>query len=382
MMRLRLDNIWRLGLKELYGLAADPVLLLIIFFVFTVAVYSIGEIKFEVENAPIGVVDEDHSELSRRIAAALLPPYFTPAVEIGKDEIDREMASGRLLFVIEIPPRFEQDVLAGRGPTVQINVDATALTQAGNGAAYLQNIITQEAVSYAARREGMQPINEGIVAQPIDLVIRTRFNPNMHTQWFNSIMAIINHITLLVIVLVGAALLREREHGTVEHLLVMPVRPGEIMIAKIWANGLVTVLAAIASLWFVVHELIGVPLAGSLPLFVAGTAVYEISIGALAILLATFTGSMAQYGLLIIPVVTILELMSGAATPMESMPLGWQYAMQFTPTPHFVALAQAVLYRGAGLAIVWPELAALVIFTAVFFGISLMRFRKAITSFQ
>jgi ABC-2 type transport system permease protein len=373
MMSLRWDNAWRLGIKELRGLAADPVMLVIIAFVFTVAVYSMGEVKFEVENVSIGVVDEDQSELSRRIASALLEPYFAPAVEIGKDEIDREMNSGRLLFVIEIPPKFEHDVLSDRRPTVQINVDATALTQAGNGSVYLQNIIAQEAVSYVGRRDAA-------VASQINLVMRTRFNPNQQTKWFNSIMAIINNVTLLVIVLVGAALLREREHGTVEHLLVMPVRPAEIMAAKIWANGLVVVLAASASLWFVVHEVIGVPLAGSLLLFVVGTTLYQVSIGAFAILLATFTGTMAQYGLLIIPVVTVLDLMSGATTPMESMPLGWQYAMQFTPTPHYVALAQAVLYRGAGLDVVWPQLAALVGFTAVFFAISLVRFRKAIMS--
>ena len=373
-MSLRWDNAWRLGIKELRGLAADPVMLVIIAFVFTVAVYSIGQVKFEVENVSIGVVDEDQSELSRRITSAMLEPYFAPAVEIGKDEIDREMNSGRLLFVIEIPPKFEHDVLADRRPTVQINVDATALTQAGNGSVYLQNIITQEAVSYVGRRDAA-------VAPQINLVMRTRFNPNQQTKWFNSIMAIINNVTLLVIVLVGAALLREREHGTVEHLLVMPVRPAEIMAAKIWANGLVVVLAASASLWFVVHEVIGVPLAGSLPLFIAGTTLYQFSVGAFAILLATFTGSMAQYGLLIIPVVTVLDLMSGATTPMESMPLGWQYAMQFTPTPHYVALAQAVLYRGAGLDVVWPQLAALVGFTAVFFAISLVRFRRAIMSF-
>jgi ABC-2 type transport system permease protein len=375
MMSLRLDNAWRLGLKELYGLAADPALLFITLFVFTVAIYSISQIKLEVEHASIGIVDEDHSELSRRIAGALLEPYFAPPVEIGADEIDRTMNSGRLLFVVEIPPKFEHDVLADRRPTVQINVDATALAQAGNGAVYLQNIIAQESVSYAARREGT-------TAQPINLVIRARFNPNVQTEWFNAIMAIINNFTLLVIVLVGAALLREREHGTVEHLLVMPVRPVEIMIAKIWANGLVVVLAATASLWLVVHEVIGVPLAGSMPLFVAGMTIYQISLGALAILLATFTGSMAQYGLLTIPVVTVLALMSGSTTPMESMPLFWQNVMQFTPTPHFVAFAQGVLYRGAGLDVVWPQLAALAGFTAVFLGIALMRFRKAIMSFQ
>lgn len=374
-MALRLDNVWRLGIKELYGLAADPVMLLIIGFVFTAAIYSIGQIKFEVENATVGVVDEDDSELSRRIAGALLEPYFAPAVPIGADQIDPMMNSGRLLFVLEIPPKFEQDVLAGRRPAVQINVDATALTQAGNGAAYLQTIVAQESASYAARREG-------IPAPPIELVVRVRFNPNVHTQWFNSIMAIVNHVTLLVIVLVGAALLREREHGTVEHLLVMPVMPAEIMLAKIWANGLVVVLAATASLWCVVHLVMGVPLAGSLLLFVVGTTLYQFSVGALAILLATFTKSMAQYGLLIIPVVTVLDLMSGATTPMESMPLGWQYAMQFTPTPHYVLFSQGVLYRGAGLQIVWPQLCILAVFTAAFFGISLSRFRSSLASMQ
>ena len=370
-MRLRPGNVFRLGLKELYGLAADPVLLFMILFVFTFAVYSISQVKFEVEHASVGVVDEDQSELSRRLAGAMLEPYFATPVEIGADAIDRSMNSGRLLFVVEIPPKFEHDVLAGRRPTVQINVDATAMTQAGNGASYLQNIIAQETLSYAGRREGT-------TALPINPVVRVRFNPNLRTQWFNAVMAVINNITLLAVLLTGAALLREREHGTVEHLLVMPVRPAEIMIAKIWANGLVVVLAATASLWLVVHQIIGVPLAGSVLLFVAGTVVYQISIGALGILLATFTASMGQFGLLLIPVVTVLDLLSGSTTPMESMPVWLQHAMQFAPTTHFVAFAQAVLYRAAGLDIVWPQLLALAGFTIFFFGVSLIRFRTAI----
>jgi ABC-2 type transport system permease protein len=371
MMGLRPGNIFRLGVKELRGLAADPVLLLMILFVFTFAVYSMSQVKFEVEDISIGVVDEDHSELSRRIIGALLPPYFAAPAEIGADEIDPSMNSGRLIFVLEIPPKFEYDVLAGRRPTVQINVDATAMTQAGNGAAYLQNIIAQETLSYAGRREAS-------MALPINLIVRTRFNPNLRTEWFNSIMAVINNITLLVIVLTGAALLREREHGTVEHLLVMPVRPPEIMIAKIWANGLVVVSAAAASLWLVVHEVIGVPLAGSMVLFVAGTILYQISVGALGILLATFTASMGQFGLLLIPVVTVLDLLSGSTTPMESIPSWLQHIMQCAPTTHFVAFAQAVLYRAAGLDIVLPQLLALAGFTIVFFGVSLTRFRTAI----
>lgn len=374
-MGARSSNILWLGWKELRGLAADPVLLLLVLFVFTVAVFSISQVKFEVEGAPVAVVDEDHSELSRRIVGSLLRPYFVPAVEIGADAIDRSMDSGRFLFILEIPPKFEQDVLADRRPTVQINVDATAMTQAGNGAVYLQNIITQEALSYTGRAEGAMTL-------PINVNFRSEYNPNLRTEWFNATMSIVSNLTLLAIVLTGAALLREREHGTVEHLLVMPVRPAEIMTAKIWANGVVIVLAATTSLLLVVHMLIGVPLAGSILLFVAGTVLYQVSVGALGILLATFTGTMGQFGLLVIPVIIVLDLLSGAATPLESIPQWLQNAMQFTPTTHYVAFVQAVLFRGGGVDIVWPELAALAAFGIAFFIVSLARFRTAIVSFQ
>src|SRR5512134_307087 len=156
-----------------------------ILFVFTVAVFSASQVKFEVDDASIGVVDEDQSELSRRINGALLEPYFKPPVEIAADAIDLLMNAGDLLFVLEIPPKFEYDVLSGRRPTVQVNIDATALTQAGVGASYLQNIIAQESLSYAGRREGT-------IALSINLIARARFNPNLQSEWFNSIMSVIN----------------------------------------------------------------------------------------------------------------------------------------------------------------------------------------------
>ena len=375
-MRLSLGNVFRLGVKELYGLKTDPVLIVLMLYVFTFAVFGQATgAKFEVERAPIGVVDEDHSELSREITYALIEPYFKPAVEIRADQIDTEMNAGRLIFVIEVPPKFEFDVLAGRQPTVQIDVDATTMTQAGNGVFYLQNIIAQEVASYVSH-------SEGSVAPPVDLVIRTKFNPNRRSEWFNALMAVINNVSMLAIVLTGAALIREREHGTVEHLLVMPVRAVEIMLAKIWANGLVIAVCATASLWFVVHKMIGVPLAGSLPLFVGGIVFYQVSIGALAILLATFAGSMGQYGLLILPVIVILDLLSGSTTPTETIPVWLQDVMQLTPTPHFVSFAQAVLSRGAGLDIVWPQLCAIAAITIIYFGVSLLRFRTALAKFQ
>ena len=144
---------------------------------------------------------------------------------------------------------------------------------------------------------------------------RLHFNPNNDSAWFTSVMQIATNVTILAIVLVGAAVIREREHGTIEHLLVMPVRASEIALGKIAANGLVILAAALLSLWGVVRLGLGVPVNGSWLLFGAATALYLFSATALGMWLATMTPSMTQFGLLVVPVYAIAYLLSGAASP-------------------------------------------------------------------
>ena len=375
-MNRSLANVLRLGVKELRSLRADPILTALILYTFTFAIYSVATgAKLDVEHAAVAIVDEDHSSLSRRIGAAIQEPFFRIPQYIAASDVDPAMDSGRYVFVIELPPKFESDLLAGRTPSVQINVDATAMAQAGNGAAYLQNIVSREVLAFAQHSEGLSQL-------PINLVVRAKFNPNVKSEWFTAVMQVINNITILSVILTGAALIREREHGTVEHLLVMPVTPADVMLAKIWANGLVIVVAALLSLVFVVEGLLEVPIQGSLALFIIGAVVYQFSVTALGILLATFTTSMPQFGLLVMPVLVIMNLLSGSTTPMESMPVWLQNVMEVSPARHFVSFSQAVLYRGAGLAIVWPQLVALAAIGAVFFMIALLRFRKAIVAIQ
>ena len=372
----RLFHILALCLKELNSIRADPILLAMTVYTFSYAVYAVATgAKIEVENVSVAIVDEDHSELSRRIAQAVLPPFFRAPVEIPAAEIGPSMDANRFVFVIEIPPKFEQDVVSGRTPTVQINADATAVGQAGNGAVYLQEIIMEQAQAYASHA-GAE------VKPPVDLAARVSFNPNLKSEWFTSVMQVINNITMLSVVLTGAALIREREHGTIEHLLAMPVTPSEIMLSKIFANGLVILIAAVLSMNLVVQLWLQVPIAGSLVLFVAGAIVYAFSVTSMGILLATFTTSMGQFGLLVIPILVILQLLSGSATPMETMPFWLQKGMQFFPTPHFVSFSQAVLYRAAGLGIVWPELLVMAIISAAYFAVSGLRFRKTLVVLQ
>jgi ABC-2 type transport system permease protein len=372
----RLANIYRLGVKEFFSLRRDLVMVGLIVYAFTYAVYAPTQhAQTELKNASVAVVDEDRSQLSQRLRDALIQPLFQPPVELAANEIDAAMDSGSYTFVIDIPPKFEADVLAGRQPELQINVDATAMTHAGHGATYLQQIIAREI------REFMR--GKGAALQePVSLVVRAKFNPNLNSTWFMGVMQIINMITLLAIMLTGAALIREREHGTLEHLLVMPLTPAEIMIAKVWANGLIIVIAATLSLKVVVQGLLAVTIAGSVPLFVAGTALYLFSVTALGIFLATIARSMPQFGLLALPIFTVMYLLSGGTTPLDSMPRWLQIAMQFSPSTHFVSLAQAILYRSAGFDVVWPSFAAVTAIGVVFFLSALVRFRKTISVTQ
>jgi ABC-2 type transport system permease protein len=366
-------NIYRLMIKEIRSILADPIMLALVVYSFSIAVYAVATgASTEVTNLAVGVVDEDHSDLSRQIADGLTPPLFRPAVDIAATEIDAEMDSARLVFVIEIPPKFQADILAGRQAEVQVNVDATAVTQAGNGTLYITSIIYSQVANFLARREGGPDV-------PVKMVVRAKFNPNLKSSWFTAVMQVINNLTLLTVILTGAALIREREQGTVEHLLVMPVIPAEIMLSKALANGLVILIAAGLSLNLVVQWWLQVPIAGSLLLFIGGSCFYVFTVAALGILLGTIASTMGQFGLLAIPVLLVMQLLSGSTTPLESMPVWLQYLMAtISPTPHFVAFAQAVLYRGADFSIVWPQLVAMFIIGVVYFAFALRRFRRVI----
>jgi ABC-2 type transport system permease protein len=370
-LRAHIQNVYRLVIKELRSIRADPMMLVLVAYAFSVAVYMVATgASTEARDLTIGVVDEDQSDLSGRLLGALNPPLIKRAVVITANEIDPNMDDGRLVFVLEIPPRFEQDLLARRQASLQLNIDATAMSQAGNGAVYIESIIAQEVAKFLTGTEVAVPT-------PVSVVINAKFNPNLYTSWFSSVMQVINNITMLAVILTGAALIREREQGTVEHLLVMPLVPAEIMLAKIIANGLVILIAAALSLSFVIQWWLRVPIAGSLSLFLAGGALYAFTVAALGILLGTQTSSMGQFGLLAIPVLVVMQLLSGGATPMESMPVWLQHVI-VSPTPHFVAFSQAVLYRGADLSIVWPWLVAMAAIGSVYFAFSLHRFRRVI----
>jgi ABC-2 type transport system permease protein len=372
---VRAKNLLHLGIKELWSLARDPIMLLLIVFAFTMSVYSTASsLPDTLYQAPIAIVDEDQSVLSQRIIDAFQPPLFMPPKMVSREEMDTRMDAGLDTFALNIPPNFQQDVLAGRSPRIQLNTDATRVSQAFSGSGYVQTIVTGEVQTFSQRYRSTP------TTPVVEVQDRVRFNANLTRSWFGGVVGLIDMITMLSVLLTGSALIRERERGTVEHLLVMPVTPAEIMTSKVWSMGLVVLVASTVSMRFVVQGWLGIPIQGSVPLFLCGAALHVFAVTSLGMFLATFARTMPQFSLLMIMVLLPLSMLDGGMTARESMPEWVQQIMLAAPTTHFVMLGQGILFRGGGIEVVWPQFLALAVIGTVLFGVALARFRKTIGS--
>ena len=366
-----IKNILALSAKELRSLFSDTVLVVLIVFAFTALVHSAATgINNDVNNASVGVIDADQSVLSHRILDALQQPHFQKPVPVQREEVEELLDKGKLMFVLEFPPNFQRDVEMGREPKVQLLTDATNMAQAGLGQSYIGHIFQNELVDFLKQKDLIDEMT------PVKSVATLVFNPNATDMWPAAVMEVDHMITMITLVLVGAAVIRERERGTIEHLLVMPVKSAEIVLAKIIANGLVICTIALLSMRFMVGGLLQVPLLGSLTLFALGAGLFMFSIASLAVMLATLAPTMPQYSLLMMPVYIIALMFSGSSSPRSNMPETAQWISEYWPTTQFMTFAQNILLRGAGFEVVWPQMVAMTISGALFLGFALLRFRK------
>lgn len=366
-------NIFWLGGKEIRSVLSDLTLVALIIYSFSLAIYAESTAKSEaVNNASVGIVDEDRSALSRAIVNALYPPYFKPPILLEASAVDQAMYDDKYMFVISIPPKFEAAIRQGRQTTIQIDIDATAVAQASLGNNYIQNIINQE-VSFFATRENI------VSSSPVELVLHNGYNPNGIGMWFNSINALVNQMTMLTIILTGAALLREREHGTIEHLLGMPITTLQIVLAKITGNALIILIAFVLSLVFVIDNILDVPILGSTSLFIFGTTLYLFSVASIGIFLGTIAQSMAQFALLVLMLIIPMMMLSGGLSPIENQPDMIQPFTWLLPSRHYMAFAQALVFRGAGLELIWLEMLTILGLGLMFFSGSLALFRRSLT---
>ena len=283
---------------------------------------------------------------------------------------------GQTMFVLDIPPGFQEDLLAGRPTGVQLQVDTTNTVLAVLGTSYASQIVARFGLEAGLERAGLGGASELQTVPRIEDDHRVWFNPNQKDEWFMSLSQLLNMITLVAIMLPAAAMVREKERGTVEQLVVSPLSPFQIMFPKVLAMTAVILAGTLPSLGTVVFPVFGVPLRGSFGLFLVVTALYVFTSAGLGLFAATIARNLPQVGMMTILIFAPMVFLSGAWTPPEAMPMWLRAMMIFSPLHHFMDVSFGVFLRGAGMDLLWDSVLAIAPLGGAIFAFGLWRFNR------
>lgn len=366
-----------LTVKELLQLARDPVLLLFMAFLFTGNIYLQGSsVSLQLTSASLLVHDADRSAASRELLYRFRPPYFRLEGEVAHPRAGlRALDRGEAMLLLEIPPDFERALLRGEPAAAQLLVDGTHTVPGLLAAGYAARIAGELGLETALAREGLSGARLDAVPVIADEP-RAWFNPNQKDTWFMPISELLEGITILAILLPAAALVREKERGTIEQLLVAPLSPLLILLPKLIAMTAVILAGVTLSLFVVILPVFEVPVKGSLPLFYAVTALYVFANAGLGLFAATLARNLAQIGLLSLLIVAPILLLSGVWTPPEAMPAWLRVGTLISPLRHYLDAAYGILLKGAGADLLWDSILALALVGTAIFAFGAWRLRR------
>lgn len=358
--------------KEMTQLFRDRWVLGLVLWLYTVDVtVCTYALSFEIEDLPAAAVDHDQSVSSRELIRLF---DLTNAFELTRETTSTAQAvewleAGRVGVVLVIPTGFEQSYQAAIRPTVQLLLDGTNSNTAANARHYAIELLRR----FEAQRPSVAQGDSGATAKAVP---RVWYNPDQTTTAFMALSMIALAGMLVGVILPAASIVREKERGTIEQLLVTPLRMHEIFIAKTMPALTAGTLALFPSLlilgWF------GVPLRGSFPLFLGLTAVFLFSTIAIGVLVATVSRTLQQALLLAFFGLFPLMFLSGSLTPVESMPEVLQALSLASPLRYYMDIILGVFLKGAGWAELRDEAFALLAIGAVLFGLSLAAFRRLV----
>ena len=362
--------------KEILQLSRDVPLLLFLLYSFSLSVVVSGAgITMQLTNAELLVHDADHSHSSRELIHRFQLPYFTFAGEISDPrEGLRQLDQGRVMALLEIPPRFHEALMSGERTAVQLLVDTTNAPQGLSAAGYSVRIAGLFGTETGLASAGLSGAE---AAMPrVSSAHRVWFNPTQDERWFQSIAHVLRMTTIFAVLLPAAALVREKERGTVEQLLVSPLSPFQIMFAKVLAMSGVILIALSLALYGVLHPVFHVPMKGSTGLFFLLTTLHVFTTAGFGLVAATIAKNQAQVGMMTLFVVGPMLLLSGITSPYESMPKWVQTVMTFSPLRYYIDITYGVMLKGAGLDLLWKPVGAMLLLGGALFGFGMWRFRR------
>lgn len=362
--------------KELLQLTRDRVLLAFVVYIFTLhLIVTTNGLSWQLQHVPMLVADRDQSAASREFTAGFRQPYFKLVPELDPGRALAALDSGEARVYVEIPNGFEKGIRRGTSPAnVQVLVDGSHVTLATLAASYA----TRRAEEFGREDASARVGRLGAGGRPPEIETRNRvaYNFTLDDRWSGSLAMLLTMLTVAGVVLPAAALVREKERGTIEQLLVAPVTPLEIMLSKTVAMVFVSVMGTMLGVYAVMQPLYSVPLRGSAPLFFTLAALFAFANAGIGLFLATLARNSGQVGLLsILTVLPLIEL-SGTFTPVEAMPRALAAVMNLSPLTHYVRIAFGIALRGDSASMLATPIAWLIAVAALWFLLGLWRFRR------
>jgi ABC-2 type transport system permease protein len=361
--------------KEFAQLLRDVPILLVLVWAFGGAIYLQGHAtSTEIHNYPVVILDLSRGTASRELIARLHAPYFKIVGYVGSDrELVEALDLAKASLGIVVPAEFERDVVAGRG-RFQVISDGTLATSATIAVAHLATITAEYNQALLERYAGGRA-EAGGGTPTVDARIRVAYNPNQTSAWFSSILELLNMTTMVSMLLTAAAVVREKERGTLDQLLVTPLRPAEFIAAKIVPTLVLVLVLSFLSLVGIIRGTFGAPVRGSLVLFYAVTALYVFAVANLGIAMAVIVRNIAQAMMLLILILFPMLFLSGARFPPETMEPWLRYLSLISPMRYYIDFGYQVLFKGNGLAYVWHDLVGMSVIATLTLGFSILRFR-------
>ena len=383
MIKMMLSRVWWSRLqamtwKELLQLLRDPILLVFVIYAFTADIYNAASgVSFQLNNAALVLFDLDHSAASRELAGRFMPPEFKWLGGITHNEQGQALLDdGKAMAVLDIPPGFGAKLARGEQQSVQLQIDASNSVQGFLASVDATQIIARYGLEQMATRLGAESGGVAGDLPSIDNATRVWFNPNQNDAWFMGISELLNVVTLFSMLLPAAAMVREKERGTIEQLLVSPLSPLQIMMPKIIAMVAVILGGIALGLFGILIPVFSIPVVGSLLVFFAVSTLYVSTLAGIGILIATVTNNMAQAGMMVILILAPMMFLSGAWTPPEAMPVVMRLGMYVSPLYYYINASYGILMKGAGLMVLWPMLAGIIVIGMIVSTVTILKFKK------
>ncbi|MGC8493814.1 MAG: ABC transporter permease [Syntrophobacteraceae bacterium] len=363
--------------KELLQFSRDGALILFMAYAFTFDIYLAGSgVKLELHMASTVVHDNDRSFASRELIDRFRPPVFNVegSIKRGSEGV-RLLDKGKTMVVLDIPPRFQHSLLSGAPTHVQVLLDASNSVLGMFASSFCRRIVESFGFQTGLKRLGVDPLQLERAPQVKDSY-RVWFNPNQDDRWFMSIAELLNIITLFAILLPACAMVREKERGTVEQLLVTPLTTFQIMFPKVLAMAAVILAGTSISLFGVLRFCFGVPFRGSILLFYALTLLYVFTTAGLGLVISTIARNLGQAGMMAIITYGPMIFLSGAWTPPEAMPRFMRLLMLLSPLHYYIDASYGVLLKGAGVSLLRGSILGMAILGGGLFGLGMWRMRR------